>query len=169
MTSRNNDLTLAQAEFAFNNMQNRSTGKSPFEIVYTKLPRLTVDLADIPSSVDFSLEAEQMAERITKLHQEVHKHIEEANAKYKAKADRKGREVDFKEGDLIMVHLSKGRLPTGSAPKLQKKKFGPYEVLQRYGPNAYKIKLPPNFNINPIFNVVDIYPYEAPDTFTLAT
>lgn len=51
------DLTLAQDEFAYNHMWNRSTRKSPFEIVYTKLPRLIVDLANIPSSVDISEEA----------------------------------------------------------------------------------------------------------------
>ena len=28
------DATLAQAEFAFNNMQNRSIGKTPFEVIY---------------------------------------------------------------------------------------------------------------------------------------
>lgn len=67
-----------------------------------------------------------------------------------------------------MIHLTKGRLPTGSAHKSQKKKFGPFEILKKYGPNAYKVNLPPDFNISPIFNVADIYPYESLDTFTLA-
>lgn len=31
------DLTLAQAELAYSHMKNRSIGKPPFEIVYTKL------------------------------------------------------------------------------------------------------------------------------------
>ncbi|TYK22583.1 reverse transcriptase [Cucumis melo var. makuwa] len=53
------DLALAQAEFAFNNMKNRSTGRCPFEIVYTRSPRLTFDLANLPSIVDISNEAEE--------------------------------------------------------------------------------------------------------------
>lgn len=36
-------LSLAQAEFAYHHMKNCSTRKSPFEVVYTKLPRLTID------------------------------------------------------------------------------------------------------------------------------
>ncbi|XP_020687365.1 uncharacterized protein LOC110103126 [Dendrobium catenatum] len=42
------DDLLGQAEFAYNSMTNRSTGKSPFSIVYTKLPNHTVDLAVLP-------------------------------------------------------------------------------------------------------------------------
>lgn len=40
------DLFLPQAEFAYNNMSNRSrsTGFSLFQIVYTKVPNSTVDL-----------------------------------------------------------------------------------------------------------------------------
>ena len=52
-------------------MKNRSTGKSPFEIVYNKLPRLTDDLANITSNVDLSMKAENMVERIAKLHKNV--------------------------------------------------------------------------------------------------
>ena len=81
------DLVLAQAEFAYNHMKNWSTGKSPFEIVYTKLPWLTVDLANLPSSMDLSLEAETMAERVAELHKEVTKHLEKMTTKYKEDAD----------------------------------------------------------------------------------
>jgi hypothetical protein len=42
------DLALAQAEFAYNNMVNRSTGKAPFKVVYGRTPRLAVDLAALP-------------------------------------------------------------------------------------------------------------------------
>ena len=68
-------------------MKNRSTGKSPFEIVYTELPRLTVDLANLPSSVDLSLEAETMAERVAELNKEVTKHLEKMTTKYTEDAD----------------------------------------------------------------------------------
>ncbi|PKU66028.1 hypothetical protein MA16_Dca009103 [Dendrobium catenatum] len=39
------DELLSQAEFAYNSMSNRSTGTSPFHIVYTKAPNHTVDVA----------------------------------------------------------------------------------------------------------------------------
>lgn len=40
------DLLLAQAEFAFNSMVNRSTGLAPFAIVYTHIPNSVVDLRE---------------------------------------------------------------------------------------------------------------------------
>jgi hypothetical protein len=43
------DLALSLAEFAYNNSENRSTGRSPFSIVYTKIPRHVVDLEKLPS------------------------------------------------------------------------------------------------------------------------
>lgn len=42
------DSALAQAEFAYNNMNNISTGLPLFVVVYTKAPNLTTDLAANP-------------------------------------------------------------------------------------------------------------------------
>lgn len=68
-------LALAQAEFAFNNMVDRSTAKCPFEIVYTHVPRLTMDCANLPISVDVSVKVNGMADRVKSLHEEVRAHF----------------------------------------------------------------------------------------------
>lgn len=44
------DLFLGQVEFAYNSTVNKSTSKSPFNIVYSKEPNHTVDLAIMPKS-----------------------------------------------------------------------------------------------------------------------
>ncbi|KAA0031955.1 hypothetical protein E6C27_scaffold134G00370 [Cucumis melo var. makuwa] len=69
------DLSLAQAKFAFNITRNRSIGKCTFEIVYTKQPRLTFDLASLPTTVDINQEVESMIENIEQLHKEVHDYL----------------------------------------------------------------------------------------------
>ena len=43
------DLILPHAEFAYNNSVNRSTGKSPFEIVHGVSPRPPIDLIPLPT------------------------------------------------------------------------------------------------------------------------
>lgn len=45
------DDVLSYAEFAYNSMVNRSTGKNPFQIVYMKLSNHIVDLTVIPTKV----------------------------------------------------------------------------------------------------------------------
>lgn len=42
------DDVLIQAELAFNFLHNFSIGRSPFSIVYTKIPNPIVDVAVIP-------------------------------------------------------------------------------------------------------------------------
>ena len=118
------DLALAQAEFAFNHMINRSTGKAPFAMLYTKLPNHTSDLIHIPLVPNSA--ADNMANRIVDTLQQVKTNLEAANARYKTLADLKKRPKVFNEGDLVMVHLRKVRFPAGEHHKLQAKKFGPF-------------------------------------------
>ena len=46
---RNWEIVLAQAEFAYNNSMNRSTRKTPFEIITKMKPRGISDLRDVAS------------------------------------------------------------------------------------------------------------------------
>ncbi|TYJ99684.1 serine/threonine-protein kinase TIO-like [Cucumis melo var. makuwa] len=162
------DLALAQAEFAFNNMKNRSTGKCPFKIVYTKQPRLTLDLTSLPTTVNLDKEAERMIGDIEKLHKEVYDHLVQTTYSYKKSADKKRRQAEFSKGDLVMIHLRKNRFPTGTYNKLKDKQIGPFPILEKYGDNAFKIGLPLDIHIHPVFNVADLKPYHAPDSFRLA-
>ena len=84
------DLTLAQAEFAYSNMVNKSTGKALFEVVYGKTPRLAVDLANLPKLPGASVTAEHLAEHVKSIHDKVRQHLEKSYAKYKEATD-KGR------------------------------------------------------------------------------
>ena len=58
------DATLPQIEFAFNSMPNHSTKKTPFEVVYTSVPRHTMDLIRLPLSHEVNPNAEEFADCI---------------------------------------------------------------------------------------------------------
>lgn len=155
------DEALSQAEFALNSMANRSTGKATFSIVYTKAPNHTLDLITLPQTKSHATES--FAQQIANLHQEVRDNLLHANDQYKASADKHRRFKTFNEGDLVMIHLTKTRLPAGTNPKLHDKKIGPYHIKKKINDNAYIIDLPSHLQISPIFNVSDLYDYFPPD------
>ena len=65
------------------------------------------------------------------------------------------RNVEFQEGDQVMIRLRPECFPKGGYQKLHSRKAGPYKVLKRLGNNAYLLELPKELNISPIFNVED--------------
>ena len=67
------------AEFVYNNSVNRSTGKSPFEVVIGICPRLPIDLSPLPTEAKPSQEAEQFARHKKDAHDEVRQQIAKNN------------------------------------------------------------------------------------------
>lgn len=78
------DTYLGQTEFAYNSMFNRSTGKSPFSVVYTKEPNHTVDVVVLPKCGNVS--ASIVPDNFKSIIEETHNTLHDSNSKYKAKA-----------------------------------------------------------------------------------
>ena len=76
------DLTLAQAEFAYNRSASQTTGTNPFLVVYGRNPISPLDLAPLATSFQFNGDAAEHAENIKKLHEQVRMHIIKQNEKY---------------------------------------------------------------------------------------
>jgi hypothetical protein len=65
------DSILPQAEFAYNDLANRSTGKSPFHIVYGIQPRGVSELMDLEQTDTSSASIGEFAEAMKELHSQV--------------------------------------------------------------------------------------------------
>ena len=94
---------MAQAEFAYINYVNRSTRKTPFEIVTGMHPRGISDLRDVVGEEKRSIAGEEFSDFIRSLHKEVKLRLEQSNQKYKENADNSRRHRIFEVGDEVMV------------------------------------------------------------------
>jgi hypothetical protein len=65
------DNILPQAEFTYNDSVNRSTGKSPFQIVYGKQPRGVFELRESEQTATSSASVEEFTEVMKELHGKV--------------------------------------------------------------------------------------------------
>ncbi|PKI37377.1 hypothetical protein CRG98_042254 [Punica granatum] len=77
------DFAIAQAEFAYNNVVHSATGRSPFSIVYQKVPRHAIDLIKLPKTCKGNVAAESMAKEVQSMQQQVRQKLEAMSAKYK--------------------------------------------------------------------------------------
>lgn len=79
-------MVLSQAKFTFNRLKNHTTKKSLFEIVYGKNHNNTLDLTQISLVRRTSDKAEDLADHIKSIHEQIHQQIETSNAKHKESA-----------------------------------------------------------------------------------
>ena len=156
-------MALSLAEFSYNNSKHRSKGRSPFSIVYTKVPTHVVDLVKLPSRGN-SKSALSFVDNYTELFVEICGVLEAENQKYKQLDDCKRRPKSFQVGDKVMVYLRKERLPFGVKGKLRQRRHGPFSIMKKINDNTYVIDLPSDMGISNTFNVADLtlyHPKEA--------
>ena len=89
------DLALAQAEFAYNDSPNISTGMSSFQIVYGMHPRGMYELRYLGKKEKRSAEGEYFAVSMHELQETIKKRLQGTTKKYKHTSNLKRREVNF--------------------------------------------------------------------------
>ena len=68
----------------------------------------------------------------------------ESQSRHKVYADRKVRDLEYMEGEQVLVEVSpiKGVMWSGKQGKLSQRYIGPFEVLKCVGETAYELVLP---------------------------
>ncbi|KFK30814.1 hypothetical protein AALP_AA6G029600 [Arabis alpina] len=111
------------------------------------------DLSLVPDRTRFHGDVVDLVSELQLIHKTARESLETATTKYKAAADARRRELLFEPGDMVWVVLTKDRIPAAEYNKLNSKKIGPVEVLERINPNAYRVRLPAHIRTSDVFNV----------------
>lgn len=159
------DLHLTAAEFACNNAPNASTGMSPFKInsghdllnPYNSIAKIP---DHIPATHDF-------IEQISNATKVAHDALVLAKATQEKNANKSRRDVQFEVNDQVLLssaHIQLASQATRPSKKLQHRFIGPYRVIQKISPVAYKLDLPETLKIHPVFHVSILRPYQSPDS-----
>jgi hypothetical protein len=118
-------------EFAYNRSVHGAIKFSPFEVVYGFNPCVPIDLVHIPIDERTSMDGIRKAELMKKLHEQVRLHIEEKTIKYAKQANNGRKMVRFEHGDLVWIHIRKGRFPSKHKSKLMPKVDGPFRIIEK--------------------------------------
>ncbi|TYK14463.1 Ty3/gypsy retrotransposon protein [Cucumis melo var. makuwa] len=144
---------LHWAEYWYNTTFQRSLEITPFQAVYGRLPPPLAYFGDwdTPST---ALD-EQLKERDITL-EALKEHLKFAQEKMKRSAYQKRRDVEYEVGDMVFLKIRPYRqvsLRKRRNEKLAPKFFGPYKIIEKIGPVAYKLELPASSSIHPVFHV----------------
>jgi hypothetical protein len=144
---------LPLAELWYNSSFHSSLGCSPFKALYAYEPNLA--LTPTVSTETSATVTEMIQHRELHL-QALKDHLATAQNKMKVQADKKRTCLEFAVGEQVLLKLQpyvQSSVANRPYPKLAFKYYGPYEVLEKIGKVAYKLKLPEGSLIHPVFHI----------------
>ena len=147
------DRYIPSMEFSYNNSYQAIIGMATYEIVYGQRCRTLVCWTELN-------EHEMIGPDIVKDTEEkvqvIRQRLKAANDQQKSYADLKRRDIEYEVGDKVFIKVSLWRkiLRFGKKGKLSPRFIGPYEILERFGPMAYHLALPPELaKLHNVFHV----------------
>ncbi|GJY50086.1 putative mitochondrial protein [Tanacetum coccineum] len=97
--------------------------------------------------------------------------LHKAQDRMRQQANSKRRDISFEVGDYVFLKIQPYRqrsLAKRRYEKLSPRFFGPYRITRKVGPVAYKLDLPPESRIHPIFHVSMLKPANGPISADMA-
>ncbi|GJW70087.1 putative reverse transcriptase domain-containing protein [Tanacetum coccineum] len=135
------DVHLPLAEFSYNNSYHSSIQCAPFKALYGRKCRSPILWAEIGESSLIGPELVQETTDKVVLIKEKIKAVRDRQNRY---ANNRRNTLEFEVGDHVLLKASpwKGVIRFGKKGKLAPRYVRPFEILERIGPVAYRLRLP---------------------------
>ncbi|KAL2252777.1 UNVERIFIED_CONTAM: Transposon Tf2-12 polyprotein [Sesamum indicum] len=155
------DDHLPLMEFAYNNSFHSSIGMAPYEALYGRRCRSPIcwDIEGLRQ-----LEGPELVQETVEKVQVVKKCLKAAQDRQKSYVDQHRREMEYEVGDKVFLKISpwRGILRFRRQEKLSPRYIGPYEIIERIGPLAYRLALPAELSqIHDVFHVSMLRRYRS--------
>ncbi|GJW01110.1 putative reverse transcriptase domain-containing protein [Tanacetum coccineum] len=150
------DVYLPLAEFSYNNSYHSSIRCAPFEALYGRKCRSPVLWAEIREGS--LIGPELVLETINKVVL-IKEKLKAARDRQKSYADKRRKPLEFEVGDRVLLRVSswKGVVRFRKKGKLAPRYVGPFEILERIGLVAYRLRLPEELNsVHDTFHVSNL-------------
>lgn len=144
---------LSLAEFWYNTSYHSSLGNKPFYVLYGQHPQ---QLGLEPPGASDHPDLNSWLQDRELMQQLIQQHLLRAQRKMKVQADKKRSNHSFHVGDTVYLKIQpyvQTSLATRSSNKLSFRYFGPFKILDKVGDVAYRLQLPDDCRIHPVFHV----------------
>ncbi|KAL4016714.1 hypothetical protein IC575_024371 [Cucumis melo] len=137
-------------------------GMAPFEALYGRCCRSPVCWGEVGEQ---RLMGPELVQSTNEAIQKIRSRMHTAQCRQKSYADVRRKDLEFEVGDKVFLKVApmRGVVRFERRGKLSPRFVGPFEILERIGPVAYRLALPPSLSIvHDVFHVSMLRKY-VPD------
>ncbi|GJT43778.1 putative reverse transcriptase domain-containing protein [Tanacetum coccineum] len=161
------DRHLSLVEFSYNNSYHTSIKAAPFEALYGRKCRSPVCWAEVGEA---QLTGPEIIHETTEKIFKIRDRMQAARDRQKSYADQRRRPLEFEVGDKVMLKVApwKGVVRFGKHGKLNPRYIGPFRIIERIGPVAYRLELPQELSrVHNVFHVCNLKKCLSDDTLVI--
>ncbi|KAD5318397.1 hypothetical protein E3N88_18343 [Mikania micrantha] len=150
------DNHLPLIEFSYNNSYHSNIGCAPFEALYGRKCRSPICWTEVG---DNRITRPELILETTDKVAQIQQILQATRSRQTSYADKWRKPLKFQVGDRVMLKVSpwKGLVRFGAKGKLAPRYVGPFDITQRIGPVAYRLRLPDELSwVHDVFHVSNL-------------
>ncbi|GKA63590.1 putative reverse transcriptase domain-containing protein [Tanacetum coccineum] len=131
------DVHLPLVEFSYNNSNHSSVRCAPFEALYSRKCRSLIMWAEVGEG---QLIGPELVQETTEKISQIKDRLKAGRHRQKSYADKRRKPLEFSVGDYVLLKVSpwKGVVRFRKKGKLAPRFVGPFEIIEKVGPVAYR-------------------------------